>query len=219
MVMRLALSIFFLFLCSVTQAQDLSSDWEVEAESPASHLSFFTDSIEIFTPAGLTLWRKQPFRAPFMLEYEAMVVVKDSTDRLSDLNCFFLATDPSVSGGSVLERIDERGGVFANCSQMQLYYVGYGGNWNTTTRFRRYNGKPNPPLLQEYTDSAHLLQPNQWYHIRIEANGSRVRYYINEELLFDYTDLQPLQFGWFGFRTTWSHCLIRDFSLKPLDEK
>ena len=38
-----------------------------------------------------------------------------------------------------------------------------------------------------------------------------VRYYINEELLFEYADPQPLVRGWFGFRTTWSHCRLRNF--------
>ncbi|MBQ8050587.1 MAG: hypothetical protein IJ197_03310 [Bacteroidaceae bacterium] len=194
-----------------TQAQNL---WEVEAESADTHLLVYDDSVEIHTSAGLTLWWRQPISVPFTLHYEAMVVQRDSTDRLSDLNCFWLATDPTVPDGNVLTRITERNGVFAQASSLQLYYVGYGGNWNTTTRFRRYNGRPHPPLLAEYTDSAHLLRPNEWYRIRIEATTSRTRYYINEELLFDYADPEPLQRGWFGFRTTWSHCLIRGFRVE-----
>lgn len=211
--MRTLLSAILLWSAFTMQAQDCSSEWEVEAESSDSRIEYIGDTVDIRTPAGLTLWRKQPMTVPFVLEYEAMVVQTDSTERLSDLNCFFLATDPAVPDGSVFERLAQRHGVFANCSQMQLYYVGYGGNWNTTTRFRRYNGQPNPPLLQEYTDSAHLLCPNKWYKIRIEAHDSRIRYFIDEELLFDYTDPQPLERGWFGFRTTWSHCLLRAFSV------
>ena len=169
---------------------------------------------------------------PFVIEYEAMSVVADpatrispsdvpsvssSVDRLSDLNCFWLATDPGVPDGNVFTRMKERGGAFANAASLSLYYMGYGGNWNTTTRFRRYNGRPRPPLLREYTDSAHLLQPNRWYRIRIEASRVRTRYYIDEELLVDYADPQPLLRGWFGFRTTWSHCLIRGFRVFPAD--
>lgn len=210
--MRYHLFVLLLSLVSTVHAHSWSHDWVVEAESSDSRVEFFGDTVGIRTPAGLTLWRKQPMSTPFTLTYEAMVVKNDSTERLSDLNCFFLATDPASSDGNVFERLAERHGVFANCSQMQLYYVGYGGNWNTTTRFRRYNGQPNPPLLQEYTDSAHLLQANRWYRIRIEADDSRIRYYIDEELLFEYSDPQPLHFGWFGFRTTWSHCLLRAFS-------
>ena len=54
------------------------------------------------------------------------------------------------------------------------FYVGYGGNDNTTTRFRRYYGQFYDidearinPLIKEYTDPVHLLKPNRWYHIRI----------------------------------------------------
>lgn len=197
-----------LFLNAQTSVID---EWEIEAEHSATHLQFRQDTIEIWTPAGLTLWRRQPLSVPFLLEYEAMMVLRDSTDRLSDLNCFWLATDPSAAEGSVFARMNERNGVFSRAATLQLYYMGYGGNSNTTTRFRRYHGLPQPPLLQEYTDSAHLLIPNQWYHIRIEATREHTRYYINEELLIDYADPEPLLRGWFGFRTTWSHCLLRGF--------
>ena len=187
--------------------------WELEAERADTHLEIYEDSVELWTSAGLTLWYRQPMSVPFTIEYEAMVVVRDSTDRLSDLNCFWLATDPTVSDGNVFTRMAERKGIFKNASTLQLYYLGYGGNYNTTTRFRRYNGQPQPPLLQEYTDSAHLLRPNHWYHIRIEATSTRTRYYIDEELLIDYADPRPLLRGWFGFRTTWSHCKIRGFKV------
>ena len=188
-----------------------TSSWEIETENADTHVAFYADSLELWTSAGLTLWWRQPMSVPFTLEYEAMVVVRDSTDRLSDLNCFWLATDPTVPDGSVLTHIPHRNGVFKNASTLQLYYLGYGGNSNTTTRFRRYNGQPQPSLIQEYTDAAHLLRPNHWYRIRIEATPSRTRYYIDEELLIDYADPQPLLRGWFGFRTTWSHCKIRHF--------
>lgn len=201
-------------MASVLLAQTVG-EWEVEAENSDTHLVFMGDSIEMWTSAGLTLWRVQPMTVPLVLEYEAMVVVRDSCDRLSDLNSFWLATDPCEPDGSVLTRMKERNGVFRNASSLQLYYVGYGGNWNTTTRFRRYNGQPQPPLLQEYSDSAHLLQANRWYHVRIEANLAYIRYYIDKELLFEYADPTPLRFGWFGFRTTKSHCLLRGFRINP----
>ncbi len=203
--------IALLLLTATTVLSQTKDSWKVEAESEDSRLDFRHDTIEIRTPAGLTLWWRQELTTPCVIEYEAMVVVRDSTDRLSDLNCFWMATDPECFDGSIFRHLKERRGVFKNASSMQLYYVGYGGNSNTTTRFRRYNGRPNPPLLQEYTDSAHLLQPNVWYRIRIETRYQRTSYYVNDELLFDYADPKSLTRGWFGFRTTWSHCLIRRF--------
>lgn len=204
-----------LLLCLWTAVAPAQTLWEVEAEKSDTHLTFCEDTIEIWTSAGLTLWWRQPMSVPFTITYEAMVVVRDSTDRLSDLNCFWLATDPAVPDGNPLARISERNGIFQNASSLQLYYVGYGGNWNTTTRFRRYNARPAPPLIQEYTDSVHLLSPNHWYRIRIEATAQATRYYVDDALLFSYADPQPLLRGWFAFRTTWSHCLLRAFRYSP----
>ncbi len=200
-----------LLLTATSVLAQTDKQWEVEAESEDARLDFRHDTVEIRTPAGLTLWWRRELTVPCVIEYEAMVVVRDSTDRLSDLNCFWMATDPEAFMGSVFSRLEERHGVFKNASSLQLYYVGYGGNSNTTTRFRRYNAQPNPPLIKEYTDSAHLLQPNVWYRIRIEARYQYTCYYINDELLFECKDPQSLTRGWFGFRTTWSHCMIRRF--------
>ena len=48
--------------------------------------------------------------------------------------------------------------------------MGDGGNHNSTTRFRRYDGneaavtnaKARPAILKEYTDADHLLEANKW---------------------------------------------------------
>ena len=210
---RVALCSLLTCILSASLSAQKTNEWEVETENADTHLVFIGDSIEMWTSAGLTLWRVQPMSVPFTIEYEAMVVLQDSTDRLSDLNCFWLATDPNEPDGSIFPRLKERNGIFRNASSLQLYYVGYGGNWNTTTRFRRYNGRPQPPLLQEYTDSCHLLQPNHWYRIRIMADFTHTCYYMNGELLFEYADPHPLRRGWFGFRTTKSHCLLRSFRI------
>ena len=136
------------------------SCWTVESESPDYRVEFVGEGVELLAPKGLTMWYRKPLEAPCTIEYEARVMLEREGDRLSDLNCFWMATDPAAE--DVFARLPERGGKFANCATLQLYYVGYGGNYNSTTRFRRYNGMPDPPLLQEYTDPEHLLQPNHW---------------------------------------------------------
>ena len=98
--------------------------------------------------------------------------------------------------------------------------MGYGGNHNSTTRFRRYDGdesgitnpKARPAILKEYTDAGHLLKPNHWYHIKITNENNRVSYYIDGERLVDFRDAEPLREGWFGFRTTLSRTRITNFS-------
>lgn len=184
--------------------------WRVESESPDYKVTFNDGYCEILAPKGLTMWYRTPMEGDTVIEYDAQVVVEGDQDRLSDLNCFWMASEPA--GGDVFKRLKERGGVFKNCSTMQLYYVGYGGNSNTTTRFRRYTGDPDPAILKEYTDPEHLLEPNHWYHIKLVAKGATVQYWRDGELLVDYRDPEPLTSGHFGFRTTLSRTRIKNFT-------
>ena len=195
-------------------ARQFSKYWTVESESPDYRIDFKDGACEITAPKGLTLWYNKKLKADIEIEYEAIIYKEKETDRLSDLNCFWMASDPEQ--GSVFKRAAQRGGVFANCAQMQLYYVGFGGNHNSTTRFRRYTGEENPAIIREYTDPEHLLKPNHWYRIKLVCAGGRVQYWIDGELLFDYMDSEPYNEGWFGFRTTLSRCAIRNFSYRDV---
>lgn len=204
---------------SALNEKQFGRHWRIEAEGGQYKVRFMNDTLELIAPKGLTLWRREKMKGNVRISYFARVMDEGlPCDRLSDLNCFWMANDPKAR--SVFSRIKQRSGTFANCYALQLYYVGYGGNSNTTTRFRRYDGneqgikdpKARPAILTEYTDSAHLLSPNQWYHIVLEQNGNRVRYSINGECIVDYTDPEPLDEGWFGFRTTWSRTQITGFT-------
>lgn len=192
--------------------------WKVESESPDYKVTFMGDTVEIHSPKGLTLWRKEKMSGKVTIEYDACVVVENENDRLSDLNCFWMASDPQHPN-NLWKREKWRSGIFVNCYSLQLYYLGYGGNHNSTTRFRRYDGNEKgitdkaerPAILKEYTDKEHLLQPNQWYHIKITNENNRICYYINGERLVDFRDASPLTEGWFGFRTTLSRTRITNF--------
>ena len=193
--------------------------WRVESESPDYKVTFRGDTAEIVSPKGLTLWRKEKMSGKVTIEYDACVVVESESDRLSDLNCFWMASDPKYPD-NLWKREKWRSGIFLNCYSLQLYYLGYGGNHNSTTRFRRYDGdeagitdpSKRPAVLKEYTDTAHLLKPNHWYHIRITNEDNRVSYYIDGKRLVDFRDTEPLTEGWFGFRTTLSRTRITNFS-------
>lgn len=221
---RIVTLIALALLCVGAKAQSdglnskqFSRYWSVESESPDYQVSFKDGACEILAPKGLTLWYKEKMKGDVEIEYDAIVYQEKEGDRLSDLNCFWMASDPKE--GSVFKRAKQRGGVFANCAQMQLYYVGFGGNHNTTTRFRRYTGEPGPAIIKEYSDPEHLLKPNHWYHIKLVCSQGRVQYWIDGELLFDYMDSEPYREGWFGFRTTLSRTAIKNFGYKNIDPK
>lgn len=189
--------------------------WKVEAEDAAASTVTWRDGVAtIVAPKGLTLWCKERMEGNTVIEYEARIVAdkrfrrEDGTVRVSDLNCFWMA-----------DRCGSFGGRFVDNYALQTYYVGYGGNWNTTTRFRRYTGDKRgvdsvayrPAVLKEYTDREHLLQQDKWYKIRLEQVDGHARYYIDGELLVDYVDPKPLKSGYFGFRTTMAKAQMRNF--------
>lgn len=199
-------------------ARQFHKYWKVESESPDYKVTFIGDTAEIVSPKGLTLWRKEKMNGRVTIEYDACVVVEKEGDRLSDLNCFWMASDPTCPD-NIWKREKWRNGIFLNCYSLQLYYMGYGGNYNSTTRFRRYDGneagitdpKVRPAIWKEYTDADHLLKANHWYHIKITNEDNRISYYIDGKQLVDFRDAEPLTEGWFGFRTTLSRTRITNF--------
>ena len=217
--------ILFMTICLTVQAQSglnkrqFAKFWQVESESPEYKVSFKGDTCEILSPKGLTLWRKEKIQQGMTVEYDACVADEGKTgDRLSDMNAFWLASDPHAK--DIWTRAAWRSGIFTRCYTLQMYYLGYGGNYNSTTRFRRYNGDETgvddatrrPAILKEYTDKDHLLKANHWYHVKIESTiTGHTRFYIDGECIVDYLDPQPLENGWFGFRTTLSRTRITNF--------
>lgn len=192
-----------------------SEEWAVEAEDGLGTVSWKGTTCDIDAPKGLTLWNKNLMEGNVVIEYEARIM---SNPRVSDLNCFWMA-----------DRCGGYGGKFVNNYALKMYYMGYGGNYNSTTRFRRYTGdvrgvdsaQYRPIILKGYTDKAHLLVGNHWYKVRLEAVDGHVKYFIDGNCIVDYVDPAPLKKGYFGFRTTLAKAQLRNFKYEcknPDDE-
>jgi hypothetical protein len=137
---------------SVLHRDDFTDDlsnWTVE-QQPGGTVTIEDGAIVIADEGGCTVWFNQRLEAPVIITYTATV---SSKARVSDLNCFWMATDPSRPG-DLLAPGHTRTGAFATYDTLRTYYVGYGGNTNSTTRFRRYNGDGTKPLLPEHDLSA-----------------------------------------------------------------
>jgi hypothetical protein len=183
------------------------AQWRVELEKPGS-VAANAAVLTLDVPAGCTVWFRRELKGPVAIEYEATMIQRGgSNDRVSDLNCFWMANDA----------LQPRSGKFADYNTLRAYYVGQGGNTNTTTRFRRYIGDPVlRPILPEHDLKEPLLAPNVPMKIRLVADGNRIQYSNGEKLIFDFRDPAPYTRGYFGFRTTFSHLEIRDFRvLRP----
>jgi hypothetical protein len=193
-----------------------AADWRIEAEQAA--FVTFGDVIDIETPAGLSLWYARELKGPVAIEFDALAVSEGgANDEVSDLNAFWMAGDPHVRGGSVFAK--KRSGAFAEYDDLKTYYVGIGGNRNTTTRFRRYVGEPgNRPLLpgHDLKGAENLLVPNRWTHVRLIADGRTIAVERDGRRIFALDDAQPYARGWFALRTTKSHLRIRNLRIgKP----
>lgn len=198
------------------QLQD-ATNWSSEFEADGSlHISHGVMDVE--APKGATIWFKPKLSSPIVITYEIQAVAEGGAlDQVSDLNCFFMAHDPQHP-----DHLPVRSGKFEDYNNLLLYYVGLGGNRNTTSRMRRYIGDPVVrPYLPENDLSAadDLLKPNVWQTIRIVVNGTDVRYYRDEHLMFRLDDQEPYTSGWFGFRTTWNHMRIRNFRVERIIPK
>jgi hypothetical protein len=188
--------------------------WRIEAAGDAK-VTAQDQVLDIDTPAGLTLWFLPELTGPVAIEYDVRAVCAGRPhDQVSDVNAFWMATDPATPDGSVLAK--RRSGLFEDYDLLRTYYVGIGGNRNTTTRMRRYVGKAGErPLLPEHDrlGKADMLYPNRWFHLRLIADGPRVAVERDGTTLFDMTDHAPYRRGHFGVRTTQSHIQLRNFSI------
>lgn len=177
-----------------------------------STVSVKNGAMEIDVDYGATVWFKNELKDAWMVEFDRTVPMKGGkNDRLSDFNVFWQATDPHT--GKLLGRDPD----FKNYDTLSLYYVGMGGNRNTTTRFRKYMGTSSKDVIQEYTDAEHLIEADKIYHCRIVFKKDTTSFYINDALFFTYKDAQPLTHGYFGFRTLRSRQVIDNFKVFEIE--
>lgn len=190
--------------------------WHIEARQPGS-ITAREGVLDIDVPAGTTLWFKAELRSPVAIVFDATAVAQGGpNDRVSDLNCFWMARNKDKLA-PVYQRA--RSGEFADYNDLLTYYVGLGGNSNTTTRFRRYIGDPvSRPLLPEHdlTSPDVLLQPNRKQTILLVADGRRIEYWRDGRRLLSYVDEAPYERGWFALRTVQSHLRIERLRIHSL---
>lgn len=199
--------------------EDLEN-WQVE-QMPKGTVEVKNSKLEIDDVSGCTVWLKEKFNGPIMIEYDVELIQKGGkNDRVSDLNCFWMATDPE-NPNNLFANSEKRGGKFSNYDSLQLYYMGVGGNDNKTTRFRRYVGNGERPLLPEHDlkEAKYMLEGNKKYHIKIIANQGTIEYHRDEQLLAKFEDTAPYTKGHFGFRTVKNHMTVDNFRVYKLSSK
>lgn len=189
-----------------------TAKWKVELqESPGSFVGTKGGKLILKTGEGVTVWLKEKLHDHVKISYDRKIIMKGGAmDRLSDLNQFWMADDPSDTS------FFKQDGRLESYDYLKLYYVGMGGNYNKTTRFRRYDGKGNRVLISEYTDRQHLLEPNKIYHLDLIVSEAEVSFWVDQRKYFSYQDAAVLKSGYFGFRSTKSHQEISNLKITQL---
>ena len=196
-------------------SDDFESDlqnWIIEAKvSPRAMIELNDGNLSIDVNSGATIWFKNKLSGNLLIRCNRKVIMNNgANDRLSDLNMFWMASDPAN------ENLFTRDGTFSKYHSLRLYYAGIGGNHNTTTRFRKYPGNGERILYGDFTDKEHLLQPNRDYLIEILVDNGTTKVYVDHEEYFSFTENSPLTEGYFGFRTVQSHQEIDNFEVYRL---
>lgn len=190
--------------------------WIVELEQPGT-VAASDSALEIDVPAGATLWFKHELHAPVAITFDATAIAAAGpNDRVSDINVFWMARNRDGSAPFS----QPRSGAFSEYNDLVTYYVGLGGNWNTTTRFRRYIGNPSSrPLLPKHDLSSPeaLLEPNHKQRIMLIADGRQIEYWRDGVRLLHYDDAAPYTRGWFAIRTTRSHLRIERLRIYEIE--
>lgn len=215
--------LLFIGLCLFTGCETAPQTWIAEDESGTATVITRGDTLEVIAPKGLTLWYPHRLTGGYRITYNARMILEGGPhDRLADLNCFWAARDPQ-NPDDFFARSDWRRGIFHRYNSLDLFYVGYGGNDNTTTRFRRYHGthygssdRSVKPLLAQYIDKAHLLHGNTDLHISITVAAGRTTFSVDDQVLFTH-ELTPGQGdGYFGLRLLANHAIIYGFKIEYL---
>jgi len=190
--------------------------WVSELEQ-GGNITFGKGKLEIDVPKGATVWFKPMLKGPVLIQYQAKVIAAGGkNDRVSDLNCFWMAKDSRNPDDLFAVK---RSGKFADYNQLLCYYVGVGGNANTTTRFRRYIGDATTrPLLagNDLSGRENLLTANASQWITLVACDHLIQFYRDGKKLFEMEDPEPYTVGNFAFRTTQSQLEISQFRVYGL---
>ncbi len=191
--------------------------WVVEQQQ-GGKVEFRNHEMEITDSLGCTVWLKHKLKAPLKIGYEVIVIDNGGPfDRVSDLNCFWMANDPK-NPDNFFKNSKERQGKFTNYHELTQYYVGYGGHDNTKTRFRRYDGNFDRPLLPEHdlSDQKFMIISNTTIQITLKVENNKVTYSRDNEVIFELNDSNPYLNGYFGIRTVNNHMKIQNLKITKL---
>lgn len=194
-------------------SSSLNNNWIIEKQPADTEIvAIQHGKLLLDTYNGATVWYKQELKGNVCIKLKRTVIVEGGkNDRLSDCNFFWMVTDP------LQNNMFRRSGGFKEYDSLSMYYVGFGGNYNTTTRFRKYSAKGDKQLLAEFKDQLHLLDANKEYQIEIIMKDGWVQFLVDGKLFFSYKDAATLTHGYFAIRSTRSRQEIDEVEIDEIE--
>jgi len=188
--------------------------WVIELEYPEkSHVEATNEGLVIDSYGGATLWLDTLLTGDYLIQYEREISLdKGKNTRLSDLNQFWLAQEPRNG-----IKLRPRNGSLDSYNDLTLFYVGIGGNNNSTTRFRRYDGSGKRILLAEKNEKPFLLEAGRSDTIStfVRASKKQTEVWMNGKPLFADEGIESTK-GYFGIRLTASRQVIKWLTISKL---
>jgi len=188
--------------------------WIIELEYPdKSRVEATDEGLVIDSYGGATLWLDTLLTGDYLIQYERQISLdKGKNKQLSDLNQFWLAQEPHNG-----TKLKPRNGSLDSYNDLTLFYVGIGGNNNSTTRFRRYDGSGERILLAEKNEKPFLLEAGRSDTIStfVRTSKRQTEVWMNGKLLFADEHIQNTK-GYFGLRLTASRQVIKWLTISKL---
>lgn len=146
-----------------------------------------------------TIWLDQELSGDLSIEFDVHIVA--SSDKANNINCFFLYSqiDGEQLKASCQERID---GNYTKYHNLKGYI--FTNVRNGDGKHGRFRLRDNPGFYLLAEEKIADNRQGKTYHVKIEKNSERLRYWIDGHKVIDLSDdfYNPLyNNGIFGFRT------------------
>ena len=179
----------------VVQLEDKGDAGKAKVEAREGKLDCFVPGV------GCTVWFKKKLKTRTAITYEVVCPAPASESRdlaPSDLNQFWMATDPADAGRGLFDAERYDGG-FGSYDKMHGYYASTGGGRNTTTRFRRYprqvDGKPADHLALTGRDGQEefMIAPDKVMKVQLVAYDDVIQYIVDGKLIYEVAPGEEVQ--------------------------
>ena len=173
-------------------------DWVVQLDQgegfPKSEVAAKEGTLDCLVPgSGCTVWFKEKLQTRIVISYDVLCPSSEDPVKTlapSDVNCFWMAQDPSGDDSALFDSKSYTGD-FGSYSKMKGYYASTGGGRNTTTRMRRYPRKvadeavPHIALKDRDIQADFLITPDEVMQVQLVAYDDVIQYIVNGKLVYE----------------------------------